>query len=196
MAVAAADTQGRILESAWGLVRTRGAAVVTMRDVAEAAGVSRQLVYIHFGDRAGLLLAMARHHDERSGFRARVADTRSLPPAEGLEALLREWFAYIPEILPVAAALQAAAAGGDPAAAAWGDRMDDLRAAFRVALARLRRGGRLNTAWTVEAAADWVWSRSHLSAWQQLVGERGWSTGRFVERSVRSILSELVVPAP
>ena len=191
----AEDTRGRILAAAWELVLANGATAVRMRDVAAAAGVSRQLVYIHFGDRAGLLVAMARNHDEQSGFLERVAATRALPPAEGLEALLRTWFEYLPEILPVAAGLHAAAAAGDGAAAAWSDRMADLREAFRVAVARLRRDGRLTRGWTVDAAADWVWMRSHLSGWQQLVGERGWTPKRYVDRTVRSILAELVIPA-
>jgi AcrR family transcriptional regulator len=196
VAVQAAETRTRILAAAWRLVLARGAAGVTMRDVAASAGVSRQLVYIHFGDRAGLLVAMARHHDEQSGFIERVAATRALPPVEALEALLRTWFDYVPEILPVAAELQAAAAGGDEAAAAWSDRMGDLRQAFRIALARLRREGRLARGWTVDAAADWVWMRSHLSGWQQLVNERGWPPRRYVERTVRSILAELVTAVP
>jgi AcrR family transcriptional regulator len=194
MAVRADVTRARILESAWDLVRDRGAAAVTMQDVAAASGVTRQLVYVHFGDRAGLLVAMARHHDEHSGFRERVAATRKLGPAEGLEALLREWWSYVPDILPVAAALQAAAETSEDAAEAWRDRMDDLREAFRIALARLRRDGQLAPGWSVEAAADWVWARSHLSGWQQLVGERGWRPERYVDRSVRSILAELVPP--
>jgi AcrR family transcriptional regulator len=192
--VRADQTRARILEAAWELVRDRGAAAVTMQDVAGAVGVSRQLVYVHFGDRAGLLLAMARHHDERSGFRERVAATRRLPAADGLEALLRAWWDYIPDILPVAAELQAAAGSNVDVATAWRDRMDDLREAFRIALARLRRAGRLTPGWTVDAAADWVWMRSHVSGWQQLVNERGWRPARYVDRSIRSILAELVVP--
>jgi AcrR family transcriptional regulator len=194
MAGKADDTRDHILVAAWELVRSRGAAAVTMKDVAAGAGVSRQLVYMHFGDRAGLLVAMARSHDETSGFIERVAATRTLPPAEGLEALLHAWFAYVPEILPVAGALQAAAATGDDAALAWRDRMEDLRNAFRVALARVSRDERLRPGWSVDAAADWVWMRSHLSSWQQLVEERGWSRRRYVDRAVRSILEELLVP--
>jgi AcrR family transcriptional regulator len=194
MAVRAEVTRARILEAAWDLVRARGAAAVTMQEVAAASGVTRQLVYFHFGDRAGLLIAMTRHHDERSGFRERVAATRRLAPDEGLEALLREWLLYIPDILPVATALQAAAETSEDAAEAWRDRMDDLREAFRIALARLRREGRLAPGWSVDAAADWVWARSHLSGWRQLVGDRGWRPERYADRSVRSILAELVLP--
>ena len=106
-----------------------------MAGVAEAAGVSRQLVYIHFTSRAGLLTAMARDHDRRSGFAARVAATHELPPAEGLERLVREWLAYVPEILPVARALEAASITGEDGAEAWRDRMDDLHEQFALASA-------------------------------------------------------------
>ena len=55
---------------------------------------------------------MARRHDVRSGFAGRAAEAGSLPPVAALERLLRLWFAYIPEILPVARALEAAAVNG------------------------------------------------------------------------------------
>jgi AcrR family transcriptional regulator len=196
VATRAEVTRGRILEAAWDLVQERGAAGVTMRDVADAVGVTRQLVYVHFGDRARLLVATVRHHDERSGFRERVAATRRMPPAEGFEALLREWLAYVADILPVATALYAAAATSDDAAETWRDRMDDLREAFRIALARLHHDGRLAPGWSVDAAADWAWMRTHVSGWQQLVDERGWRPERYVERTIRSIVGELVAPAP
>jgi AcrR family transcriptional regulator len=41
---AAGDTRARILDTAWGLVRERGVAAVTLADVAAATGVSRQLL--------------------------------------------------------------------------------------------------------------------------------------------------------
>lgn len=195
MTIAATGTHSRILEAAWALVGERGTTnEVTVAEIAAAAGVSRQLVYFHFENRAGLLIAMARHHDIRSGFVERVAASRSLPPVEGLEVLLREWCDYIPEILPVARALEAAVITGDEGAAAWLDRMDDLWEAFRIAVERVDRDGRLVKGWTVETATDWIWARSHLTTWQHLVGERGWAPDDYKERSTRSILAEVLTP--
>ena len=194
MTISGTDTRSRILEAAWALVRERGPSEVTIAEIAVSAGVSRQLVYFHFENRAGLLVAMARHHDVRSGFVERVASTRSLPPEEGFEALVREWLDYIPEILPVARALEAAVVTGDEGGRAWQDRMDDLREAFRIAVERLDREGRLAGGWTVETATDWVWARSHLTAYQHLVGERGWTPGDYKERALRSILAEVMTP--
>ena len=91
MAVTRGDSRARILDTAWGLVRERGIDAVTVADIAAATGVSRQLLYVHFENRAGLLKAMARRHDVRSGFAGRAAETSSLPPVAALERLLRLW---------------------------------------------------------------------------------------------------------
>jgi AcrR family transcriptional regulator len=188
------NSRDHILETAWALTRDRGVQAVTVADIAAASGVSRQLVYHHFDSRAGLLVAMARHHDATVGFRRRVAEARALPPVPALEALLRLWCDYIPDILPVARALEAAMTTGDEGGEAWRDRMDDIHEAFRLALERVAGGGRLAAGWDVDAAADWVYARCHVSSWQQLVVERGWSPDRYAERTVASILGELVVP--
>jgi AcrR family transcriptional regulator len=179
------ETRARILEGAWQLVRERGTPAVRMTDVAQAAGVSRQLVYVHFQDRAGLLVAMARHHDARSGFAARVAEAHGLPPRRSLETLLREWCAYVPEILPVARALEAVDAE------AWKDRMAGLREQFRRAVDRLATAGGLAEGWSPEEATDWTWARSHVAGWQHLVVERGWTPEAYTERCVGSIMAEL-----
>jgi AcrR family transcriptional regulator len=188
------DARDHILDTAWTLTRARGVHAVTVADIAAASGVSRQLVYHHFDSRAGLLVAMARHHDAAVGFPRRVAQARSLAPVEALEALLRLWCEYIPDILPVARALEAAMTTGDEGGAAWRDRMDDIREAFRLAVERVADDGRLAPGWDVATAADWIAARNHTSTWQHLVVERGWAPSDYVERTVASILSEVVAP--
>jgi AcrR family transcriptional regulator len=182
------DTPTRILEAAWSLVLERETVDVTVAEVAAAAGVSRQLVYFHFDNRAGLLTAMARHRDESSGFVEQVAASRTMPPVDGLEHLLRAWCAYLPQIVPVARALEAALVAGDDGGSAWRRRMGELRAALRIALDRVE----LAPGWTVDLAADWAWSRIQPTTWQHLVGERGWTTEEYAERTVRSLLAELI----
>ena len=194
MAVTSSETRARILDTAWGLVRERGIGAVTVADIAAATGVSRQLLYVYFENRAGLLVAMARRHDVRSGFAGRAAEARSLPPVAALERLLRLWFAYLPEILPVARALEAAAVNGDEGGVAWRDRMGDLREMFAAAVARVEGAGRLAQGWTVPAATDWVWARAQPATFSHLVGDRGWPPGDYTERAVRSVLSEVVAP--
>jgi AcrR family transcriptional regulator len=188
------ETRARILDTAWGLVRERGIAAVTLADIAAATGVSRQLLYVHFENRAGLLVAMARRHDVGSGFAGRAAEARSLAPVAALERLLRLWFAYLPEILPVARALEAAAVNGDEGGVAWRDRMGDLRELFGAAVARVDGDGRLAPGWTVPAATDWVWARAQPAAFAHLVVDRAWPPCDYTERTVASILSEVAAP--
>jgi AcrR family transcriptional regulator len=195
MAATRSDTRARILDTAWGLVQERGIGAVTVADIAAATGVSRQLLYVHFENRAGLLVAMARRHDVRSGFAGRAAEARSLPPVAALEWLLRLWFAYIPEILPVARALEAAATNGDEGGVAWRDRMGDLREVFAAAVERVDGDGRLALGWTVPSATDWVWARAQPATFQHLVVDRAWPAEDYTERAVRSILAEVVTPA-
>ena len=178
------DTPTRILEAAWELVTERGTVDITVAEIAKASGVSRQLVYFHFGDRAGLLTAMARHRDEASGFVDEVSASWKLPPAEGLEHLLRAWCDYMPTIASVARALEVTDDGGS----AWRQRMGELRAALRRAMERVE----LAPGWTADEAADWAWSRIQPTTRQHLVGERGWSPEQYTERTVRSLLAELI----
>jgi AcrR family transcriptional regulator len=187
-----AETRERILHAAWQLVRDQGAAAVSVKDVAAAAGVSRQLVYFHYRNRAGLLLAMARHQDQSSGFRHRVAATRELPPVAGFEAFLREWCAYLAEILPVARALEAAYITGDEGGEAWQDRMGELHEACRLAVERVAGDNQLAPGWTVASAADWAWSRVLPGTWAHMVGMRGWDPDGFTERIIGSLLAELI----
>ena len=187
-----ADTRARILEAAWERVRDQGASAIDVKAIAAAAGVSRQLVYFHFENRAGLLTAMARHHDDASGFRRRAAETRSLPPVEGLEAMVREWCTHVRELMPVARAIEAAAITGDEGGGAWLDRMADLREAFRLALERLDDEGRLAPGWTSKTAAEWTCARVQPAHYAMLVQDCGWTPKEFTERTSASVMAELV----
>ncbi len=57
-ATATSDTEERILDAAEACMSRLGLRRVSMTDVAVQAGVSRGSVYLHFGDRAGLVDAM------------------------------------------------------------------------------------------------------------------------------------------
>ena len=181
-----AETRAQILEAALKRVREHGAAAISVRAIANDAGVSRQLVYFHYGNRAGLLTALASHLDETSG----LDGARDGEPILALEQLMRAWCAHLPRILPVARALEAAAITGDEGAAGWNERMRELHARFGAAIARVE----LSPGWTPETATDWVWARLHPGAYAHLVEERGWTHDHFTEWSVGSLLSELSEP--
>jgi AcrR family transcriptional regulator len=130
---------------------------------------------------------MARQRDEASGFAAQVQAAGALPPREALERLLRDWCAYLPDILPVARALEAASIAGDEGGEAWRVHMGELRTSFGHAVQRVA----LAPGWTVETATDWIWSRLQPSAYAQLVDERGWTPQAFTFRTIGSVLAEV-----
>ena len=65
------NTRARIIEIAARFLRERGSGAVTTRGVAQAAGVQAPAIYRLFGDKDGLLEAVAEH--EMSSFVARKA---------------------------------------------------------------------------------------------------------------------------
>jgi AcrR family transcriptional regulator len=60
----AARNQAKVLAAAEELFATRGAADVTMDDIAKAAGVGRGTLYRRFPDRASIAVALLDRHEE------------------------------------------------------------------------------------------------------------------------------------
>nr|WP_312972782.1 TetR/AcrR family transcriptional regulator [Pseudomonas sp.] len=55
----------QLLEVAWQLIGDEGTDALTLGKLAEAAGVTKPVVYDHFGTRNGLLAALYEDYDER-----------------------------------------------------------------------------------------------------------------------------------
>ena len=154
-----------------------------MRDVADAAGVSRQAVYDHFGSRAELMVATARYGDEVRGLEERLRGYRAaVSGVERLEAFIEFWGNYIPEIHGIARALLAAREGDRAVAAAWDDRMRVVQEACRDIVGRLQRDGMLAPAWSLDEAGEMLWSLLSIANWENLTIERGWPVGLYVSR--------------
>ena len=192
----APGTRERVLEVTRALIAERGNAAISLVEVAASAGLSRQALYLLFGSRAGLLLALVEQLDAASDIPNRLAAIRQgLPAAEALEPYLRNWFEYLPVVLPVARALQAAATTGDAdARAAWDSRMQKLRDGFLQMAKGLKAAGRLQDGWSGEAAGEWMFAQTHVDMWQHLVVEAGWRPRDAVARIVSGLRATLLVP--
>jgi AcrR family transcriptional regulator len=191
------DVRTRVVETAWKMINEQGDASITLVEVAKQAGVSRQTVYVNFGSRSGLLLAMVEHSDATSPELVRLK-TR-LPNAtleQALAHIVRSWFAYVPVVFKVARALDAASDADIDAHATLESRWQRLRAGFLLVTAALHRKGKLAPGWTPETAADWVYHMSHIDTWQHLVIERKWSADKVVELTIQSLLRTLCVEPP
>ncbi|HWD30350.1 MAG TPA: TetR/AcrR family transcriptional regulator [Pseudomonas sp.] len=59
------DRLRQLLETAWQLVRDEGTEALTLGRLAEQSGVTKPVVYDHFGTRSGLLVALYQDFDAR-----------------------------------------------------------------------------------------------------------------------------------
>ena len=179
------ETRYRILEAAWALIAERGDAAVSQVEIAQATGISRQTLFLAFGDRTGLLLAMVRHKDTLSDHVQRLESAGGLAPSdpESLLASVRAWLDYLPVIYPVGILLDAAALTDPAARAAWDDRMKGaLLAGWRRRTKAAHAAGNLKG--NPERVAEEIWALCHPSAWRLLVAEGGWSADEFKQSRV------------
>ena len=177
------QTRTRILEATWKLMEQRQGKGVGMADIAKAAGISRQAVYLHFASRADLLVATTRHMDQALGVDARLRRSRAATSGiERLEAYIDFWGNYIPEIYGVAKALLVAMETDEAAAIAWKGRMTAVREGCEAVVKALQRDGMLVPDWTATEATDLFWMMLSVRNWEQLTLECGCSTHQYIAR--------------
>jgi AcrR family transcriptional regulator len=176
-------TRERILDVTWHLMEERRGQGVRIEEIAQAAEVSRQAVYLHFGSRSELLVATARYIDEVLGCEEKMRRARDAVSATGaLETYVEAWGNYIPGIYGLAKALLAVRDTDEAAAAAWEDRMAVLYSICRFVIERLHGEGILSPDWTVEEATDFFWATISIRTWEHLMIDRGWTQEQYIWR--------------
>ena len=190
------ETRTRILEATRQLMEEHRGQGVRMRDVAEAAGISRQAVYDNFGSRAKLLVETTHYVDEVRGLEERRRHFREATTGVGhLEAYVEFWGNFIPEVYGMAKALLAVRETDEAAAAAWDDRMGAVRESCRTTIEALHRDGMLAPEWSRDVAVDLMWTMLSIRNWEQLTTECGWSTNQYVSR-MQKLLKRTLVRGP
>jgi AcrR family transcriptional regulator len=184
-----------ILDAALSLIARRGGADVTMAEIAEAARVSRQAVYLHFGDRGALLVALVRRADEKRGLAAAIRRVAEAPTGA---AALREMVALQarmnPGIWALARAFDAVRRVDKAVEGSWQDRLRNRLDGCRAIVARLQREGALRPGLDPGAAADLLWVMTSLRTWEDLVLQRGWTAAEYETRIGESMLASLTAP--
>jgi AcrR family transcriptional regulator len=189
----AGRTRTRILEAARELLEEHGYHGVGLEAVAAEAGVSRQSIYVHFGSKANLLLALVGHVDEQEGLGDLAEAVRRAPTAvEALDRFVDLVATLTPRVYRTAAVLDAARLDAPEAEAAWADRMASRRRRCGRIASRLAAEGRLAPGWSRDEAADLLWALTGLRVWEDLVIRRGWSSARF-RRHLRRVLAQALV---
>tara|TARA_R110002124_G_scaffold62740_6_gene171369 strand:+ start:4081 stop:4674 length:594 start_codon:yes stop_codon:yes gene_type:complete len=191
------ETRTRILKACWTLLEQGPDAPARMSDIARAAGVSRQAVYLHFPNRTELLIATTRFVDEASGIGERLATSRATTggPAR-LDAYIEAWANYIPVIHGVGSALMAMAANDEAARAAWDDRMAAMRHGCDAAVQAIVRDGALCPGLDPVRATDLVWTLLSVRNWEHLVIDCGWPQGDYVSETKRLARAAVVADTP
>ena len=173
-------TRRRILDAAHKLVVKRGGADVKLSDVARAARVSRQAIYLHFADRAELFMAVVRHGDEQLGVPAAVQRIMGSPSGvDAIRAMVALQVSLNPKIWPIARALEAVRRVDEAAERSWQDRLEHRLGGCRAIVARLAQEGTLRKGMPESVAADLLLTLTSLRMWEDLVLERGWTAKQY-----------------
>lgn len=152
----------------------------SMEAIAKAAGVSRQALYLHFGDRATLIVEISRLLDgsERTAAKQRAIDDaptarEALREAVALQAYLK------PRLAALARAMDVLSETDEGAAAALDEREQARRERCKQVIRRLHAEGDLRAEHSITTATDLMWMATSQRSWRDLVTYAGWSTQRY-----------------
>ncbi len=177
------DTKTRILEATWHLIEQRRGQSVSMSDIANATGISRQAVYLHFASRSELMIATSHYVDEIKGLNKRLNQFKAATNGiELLEICVEVWGNYIPEIYGLAKALLSTRETDEATAAAWNSNMSGLRTVCGEIIEALESDGILASEWSKKEAIEIFWTMISINNWEQLTIECGWSTSQYIDR--------------
>ena len=186
----------KILEAALALVTKRGGADFGMEQVARAARMSRQAVYLHFADRSALFLALVRYSDERRGLNEEIKHIENAPT--GLEAMRRMVSLHSRknnEIWAAARALDAVRRTDRAVEKSWQDRLQHRLEGCRGIVRRVQQDGDLLPEMDLETAADLLWTITSLRMWEDLVLSRRWSAQKYEQWVYATLLRSLTTKA-
>ena len=180
------------MASALEVITEQGSSL-SLKDVAAQAGVSRQAVYLHFGDRTGLVIAVVQQMDETLNLRASIEKIMACESGTKLiETAMKVHAEFSEAIDAVALILEAAQYEDEALGTAWRDRMRFRHGVHRAFAQRLADLGELADEWTVEEAGDLLYAASLVGPWRELTRELGWSSDVYVQR-MTSMLSRALL---
>ncbi|MGW5702676.1 TetR/AcrR family transcriptional regulator [Amycolatopsis japonica] len=161
-----------ILTAARGLFAERGYARTPIRVIAQAAGVSPQTIYAHFGSKAGVLGGLVDLLDDEAGIPDLVAEAQRTDDPVALLGLLATVARQVRERCGDIVAMLSSGAAVDPdiaATQAEGARRNRL--GVEMVMDRVRKSGRALVPRATDIAVALMSADVHTS----LVAEAGWT---------------------
>lgn len=187
-------TRADLLDAAWDLISEQGADV-SLSKIAKAVGISRQTVYLHFGSKGGLLVALVRRADERFEIKTKFDAALQLQnPRDRVAMTLGAWLEFVPKIYPVAKDLVRLRETDPEAAEAWEDRMEALRHWLYELMLSVQGAGALKDSWSPKEASQFFWAQTSVQVWGLLKYDCGW-TEDAISAHLEAMLSQSLLQA-
>jgi AcrR family transcriptional regulator len=182
----AAATRAAVLKAARELFMAKGYAAVSVAEIAKAARVNLDTVYVAVGRKPQLLRALieaalsGRDEAVPAHDRDYVAQIRACPDAAGkLGIYARAVTAIQDRLAPIFLSLSQAAVSDPDCAALWVEIGERRARNMRDFIADVRAAGGMREDLTDDEAADIVWSMNGTEYYVLLVHRRGWTNARF-----------------
>ena len=199
----AQENRARVLDAARARFLADGYTATTIPGVARDAGVSVQIVYKAFGNKAGLLKAVfdvAVTGDDQPipvAERDEIKRIQAEPDPRSKLRMYSEYFVQGAQRAVSVELLARDAASGDPAAAAVWEQIQQQRLTGMGQFARhLSAGGHLPADTAVEEARDILWTFTSPELWELLVIQRGWTPARYGRWLADMLTAALLTPHP
>lgn len=179
-------TRREVLACARRLFLERGYAQTTMPSIAQAGGVSKEMLYAAWGSKAGIVGALLREtlrgEEDAAPLEQgeKIAAIRAAGSARAALELYGALLAEVqPQLAPMLRLLRAGAAGDEELALMLARNSTDRLAGMRRFAEHLAERGALAPGLDVEHARDVLWTLNSPELFDLLVTERGWSTERY-----------------
>lgn len=195
----AAENRRRVLVAAERLLRAQGYTDTSMPEIAQAAGVSVQLVYKAFANKATLLKAVfdvsVAGDDEQTPMAERdvIAAIRAETDAVRMITMyVRHLADGADRHMPLQLLARDAAHADHAAADVW-DRMRQETLTAMTYFARdLAATGQLRTSLTIDDVRDVLWTYHSPECYELLVLERGWPVDRYRDFVIEAMIAAVI----
>ena len=191
-AQAAQDTRLTIVEATRTLLEATGYPDISLDEIARTAGVSRQTIYVQFGSKSGVLQAVAEQIEHAALDQLIPTLLQASSPVEALLMGLERVVSFYEHDAQVLRNLHAQTVYDASYATVWRDKQQEIWHNTRRLVEWLDREGWLAAVWSVKEATDWLWAAISFESYNQLVGERGWTTEQFVRRIMQLVEKTLL----
>jgi len=187
------ETRRRILDAALELSAELGPSM-RLIDVARKAGVSHQGLYLHFGGRNGLLVAMLPHMVETFDLTRRFAQVTEAPNGRAAAARMIDFLSSMNGRLDaIGWVLEEAQHLDEAFGRDWRRKTLGLREVIEDdVIMRLSEEGSLRDVWSIEDATDLVLAVTTLGTWRELTRELGWTPEQYSENVTRVLMNSLI----